>query len=316
MSNAELPEDLVVLARRGALSAAQQKELERVLERSSTLRIALQAGQDFDGLGSVQPGDEQWINRLVARTMRQKRQALRPWRRRSVSWLIAAAVMVTGTAAFALFGSPTVRAWLGVAEPVGEAIQEGAPPKAQAPKATRGARRVTTPQGVHAETPPAVDAEELFTAPHGAPAEPAGRAVTAPSPTPPARTATAAGLFAEAGAARRAGKQNQAVRLFQKLQREFPASREATLSHLSLGRLLLSGGNAAGALAQFTAYQRRGGLLTEEALLGQARALGALGRASEERAVWTRLLKSYPSTVYAREARARLGLSNNKDATP
>lgn len=117
---------------------------------------------------------------------------------------------------------------------------------------------------------------------------------------------TAAGLFSAANAARRAGQAAEAIRLFLRLQQQFPGSAEAQLAHVSLGRLQLARGEAQPALVQFTRYLASSGPLTQEALLGQARALGALGRHDEERATWEALRQRFPNSVYAARARERL----------
>jgi TolA-binding protein len=94
--------------------------------------------------------------------------------------------------------------------------------------------------------------------------------------------------------------------MFQQLQRQFPSSAEAQLSRLSLGRVWLAQGRAQQALEQFSGYLASGGPLTEEALLGKARALAALGRFGEERAVWQTLQRRFPNSVYQAQAEQRL----------
>jgi len=138
------------------------------------------------------------------------------------------------------------------------------------------------------------------------------------SPSPPLHpagraTQTAAldpeGLLREANEARRARRPEEAARGYRALQARFPSSREAVLSHLSLGNLQLSRGAFAEALAQFQAYLRlrgEGAELAEEALLGEARALAALGRPDDERAVWQTLVARFPRSEYAWRARERL----------
>lgn len=124
--------------------------------------------------------------------------------------------------------------------------------------------------------------------------------------TPPAAPADASGLFAEAGAARRAGEHGRAAALYRDLVSRFPASSEAASARIALGRMLLDDGDASGALAEFDAYLLVGGALAEEAMAGRARALGRLGRAAEERAAWTTLLSARPRSIHAERARARL----------
>jgi TolA-binding protein len=116
-------------------------------------------------------------------------------------------------------------------------------------------------------------------------------------------------LFAAANEARRSGQAEQAGQLYAELQRRFPNSREALLSHVSYGRLLLDHGHAAEALAQFEHHLRAaaGGVLDAEALYGQARALTQLHRQAEARRSWTELLSRFPDSIYADVARNQVG---------
>jgi TolA-binding protein len=117
---------------------------------------------------------------------------------------------------------------------------------------------------------------------------------------------TAAELFQLANQARRQGNLALCVRQYRALQSNFPASAEALLSHVSLGKVLQSTGDVTAAVVEFSLYLKRPGALEEEALVGRAEGLARLGRASEEVAAWQRLLVRYPSSVYAGRARERL----------
>jgi TolA-binding protein len=138
-----------------------------------------------------------------------------------------------------------------------------------------------------------------------APAGAGGRAAAEEPPAPP----SAGALLAAANQARREHRYRAAVRTYRRLQALHPRSREATLSHVSLGRLLLDGlGDARGALAQFDRYlsRRRHRVLDEEARVGRALALMRLGRRDAERRAWRELLEHHPDTLHAHRARARL----------
>ena len=133
-----------------------------------------------------------------------------------------------------------------------------------------------------------------------------------PGPAKPGPTRPSLGpdeLFAEANAARRAHDYDDAIKLYQRLQREHRGSREAQVSHVALGRLLLDERNKPRkALAQFDAYlsKSKKGSLAEEASVGRALALRELGRADAEREAWQQVLDRFPRTVHASKARARL----------
>jgi tetratricopeptide (TPR) repeat protein len=119
----------------------------------------------------------------------------------------------------------------------------------------------------------------------------------------------ASALFKQANDARRRGQTEAAIAAYRELQRRAPGAREAQLSHLSLGNLLLAVGQADAALAQFDTALRSAAAsgVKAEALYGRGLALGRLGRATEERANWTRLLADFGSSPYAAHARRRLG---------
>jgi hypothetical protein len=96
--------------------------------------------------------------------------------------------------------------------------------------------------------------------------------------------------------------------LYLELQTRFSGSTEARVSYVSLGKLLLAAGRANEANAAFASYLGGGaGELREEALVGRADALFALGRTREESSVRQELIRLYPSSVYASRARERVG---------
>jgi TolA-binding protein len=156
--------------------------------------------------------------------------------------------------------------------------------------------------------------------PEPAPA-PAPVAVPAPAPTetvaelpaPPEAAARfelgPAELFARANAARRAHEYDEAIGLYTRLQRAHEGSREAEVSRVALGRLLLDEKDQPQrALRLFGAYLRAtpDGELAEEATAGRALALRRLGRDDDERAAWRTLVERFPGSAWGEKARARL----------
>jgi TolA-binding protein len=122
---------------------------------------------------------------------------------------------------------------------------------------------------------------------------------------------TAAELFAQANEARRRGDAAGAVQRYGALQRRFPRSPEASLSHVALGRLVLDRlGDPLRALAEFDAYlaENRKGELVEEALVGRALSLQRLGRTADERDAWRALVVAFPNSLSASLAKARLAV--------
>jgi TolA-binding protein len=129
---------------------------------------------------------------------------------------------------------------------------------------------------------------------------------------------SAAQMFSDANALRKAGRLSDAEQAYRRLQRAHAGSSEAAVSHVLLGRLLLRGGRAEAACAEFERYlhgQRRGNL-AEEALQGDAMCMRALGRPAAERSVWQTLLARFPGSIYADAARQRLKELEGADGSP
>jgi hypothetical protein len=321
VSTRQLPHDpleLSIRARRGELSESERRALERGLEASAVAGVAHRIGRDFDAALRVRPGDEALLERVSRVAVRR---ALTPPRRPRPhpALLGLAAALVLGSAGATVSGlwRPAAGAlvhWLGERDPV--------KPDRSAPSlAARGAARpvLTRPVATSAPTAviaapapltsaaaePSVVARAPF--PAVAPGKPsigssAGAPVTAVPPVP-----SAASLFHGASLARRAGNLASAKALYAELEASFPGSEEARVSRVSLGKLLLSGGDAAGAERQFARYLvDGGGALAEEALVGRAQSLARLGEATEERRVWLELLARFGTGVYAARAKARL----------
>ena len=340
MSKADdFPENLSVRGRRGTLSPGEQAQLDHLLQVSATLRATHRAGQDFDRIGAVQARDEQRVARFVTAALHsRRRQWYRVARLRSVSpWLLAAAVLGFGGVAFGLRGTwwPIRDRHLAdqAALHAPSVSARGAP--AQPSKAPESAplESVATTQGlpptlVTSLAYPSSSSDRSAPIPGVAIARSSVSGV--PSPTISSSTLgtdraastaafaveqpaqlTAASLLRQVNSARGRGLVDQAVSLFMEIQQKFPGSPEATLSLVSLGKLLMQRGAAGAALQQFSSYLASGGPLEEEALVGQAQALSALGRQSEERQTWETLMARFPASVYVARARDRLRILDN-----
>jgi tetratricopeptide (TPR) repeat protein len=117
---------------------------------------------------------------------------------------------------------------------------------------------------------------------------------------------SAGDIFRRAGQLRRAGKYEQALVVYRDLQAIFPATEEAHVAFVAVGRLLLDQGRGAEAITSFNRYLAKGGSLAEDALVGRAWALHQLGRSHEEAAAWHALLEQFPRSAHAPEARAQI----------
>jgi hypothetical protein len=303
--------DLLSEARRRPLSREEEARLEELVERSPEARILHYAGWAFDRDSSAREGDDVLIAKLAARATDRaaKPVAVLPTRRRRgpLLTLVAAALALAGTAGAGAGVVYLVRA------------PERAPGVAKVASNATTAGNRTKPSGRAPFTPP-----DLVSTTESAPGAPAPAvpalapidAPVAPSPAPasqPKRTPTAPdllsakALFGGANKKRLAGDTAGAIALYKLLAERHPGSAEANLAELSLGKLMLATGDAAGALLHFRLAQASGGALGSEALWGEVQAQKMLGRASDERAALERLLSAYPDGAYAKAARKRLG---------
>jgi TolA-binding protein len=315
----ECPHNLSARARRAELSRLEQQQLQAYFERSPTLRTAHQVGLDFDRLCAVRSGDEQLVERhIVAVARSHLHRGGRRGSFRRIGWLLAAAVLVTSASALGLHAGWMLVARSDAPTPAAASARAARSPHAGVPvrfgphsparsRSEQPAPESEAPMQAPAPHPPATrgqDVSRLAAAPDKV-ADDLPRAVRSVASFDSAEPAApaAAELFSRANATWRTGQTSAAARLFEQLQEQFPRSQEASHSHLSLGRLLLAHGRPDSALQQLSQYK---GPLIEEALLGRAQALAALGRHEEELALWQDLLRRFPNSVYAGQARERL----------
>jgi TolA-binding protein len=307
-------EDLCVLARRGLLSEDEERELARALRASPSLRAVHEVGVDFDRSTAVRAGDEAIIVRAadaalarVARSGLASSAGAGPRsgfvrtskRHRSFAMLLAAAVLCLTGAAAAVWSGVVPSRWFAASQ---QAIQTA--PVVSSPLTANTARKAADPPKP-AEAP--VEPGPTVEAPASAEgAELAGVQRPLASRAAPADESAAA-LFRAANTARRDGDFGRARRVYTDLIARYPASDEARLARVSLGKLLLAKGNASGAAREFNEYLKGGhGQLTEEALVSRAQSLQKLGHKEAETRTWQGLLEGYPNSVYSAEARRRL----------
>jgi len=303
--------DLVARERRGELSDTDRIALEAHLAACHSCRMSRAIQADFAADSSVQVDDAERIARMSAAARRWSQRRVRPparWPRRSsriktrTLMLSMGALLIAGTTASATMW------WWRVTPRLPEPHAETrATVTASRPRAMPRAR-VRAPEAVAVEplaveeaappTPAAPPPAETFRRPRP---HPRALAVHTPPETP-------ASLLRLAGEARGRGDVEGASTLYRRLQREYGDTREAALSSVPWGGLLLRQGQADRALEQFERYLKtepRGNLLPE-ALYGRGRALAALGRAADEKRTWQRLLSETPGSAYESHARRRL----------
>ena len=281
------PDNLLIGYRRGALSDEERARLHAHLSGCPSCRLTLRVGGDFDQVLQTAPGDDVIAARFAQALSGKLAKQGAPQRagRPRVAWVAAVAIAMLGSAglAAARFGLLPFFGPSAPAQAPSEAIEPQAPARAPAPK-----------QVLAKPEPPAE--------------EPSSEDPTSQDEAAKTRAPGAPELFAQANALRRGGELGRARTLYQKLQQLHPRSDEATVSHVSFGRVLLELGQAREALAQFERYRAKlpRGPLAEEALFGQGSALEQLGRRGDERRTWESLLAVYPGSVYAERARQRL----------
>ena len=293
------PEDLLGLRRVGQLDAVQERQLDEHLRCCADCALDEGLHESFEKAGRPRAFDEMILARVVDRTMLK-----RPRPRSRRTWSLAA-----GIAAGLLLaaGLASAAVWL--------YDQTKSP-------ASPAAGMALAPPALSQPAPPLAD-PDTTPAPEVAPSEPTSAEPPQPQPArlrahrrprvlDEASAAPALDLkaiFAAANEARRAGQLEHAGALYAELQRRFPESREARLSLVSYGRILLDRGRAAEALAQFQRHLQAegGGVLAAEALYGQARALTRLHREAEARRCWADLLARFPDSIFADVARSQLG---------
>lgn len=266
----------------GNASDSELAELKEHTRTCAACAALLELGPQVASRVSETPANAERDERMVQRALSAAPH--RPAARRT-------ATIVGLSLAAILLGSGAAAQYLGVTLPWSstETASEPAPVVAVTPQPPR-------PPSVKRQP---VIADKVPKAPESKPETIRQPKATAPPQTP-------SSLFSEANQLRRSGQDAQAIAAYRRLQRTFPGSHEALLSHATLGSLLLSRGDGQGALAQFNRYVARGGPVLEEALAGRARALASLGDRAGELRAWQTLLKRFPGSVHAAKAQTRI----------
>jgi TolA-binding protein len=290
---------LAIRARHGSLNEPEQNALTQAMATSATVRTAYELGTDLDLVSRVQAGDEALIQRALATTLATR--PARRTRRTSLALGLVAATLVLASAAAATHGVLARHGVFGT-----DSVPSGAAEPARPRPSTPDRRPPDLAPMKTSEPSPA--AEPVADTTESAAASRRARENTAPqAASSDAVSTTAATLFREASAARRASDLGRARRLYLELEARFPESREASVARVSLGKLLLGAGQAREAESAFAGYLKSGaGELREEALVGRADALRTLGRTADERNARQELVNRYPSSVYASRARERI----------
>lgn len=301
--------DLVARERRGELSDADRIALDAHLAACPSCRMSRDIQSDFAADSSVQVDDAERIARMSASARRWSQRRARPparWPRRPS--LVKTRTLVLSMGALLIAGTASATMWWWRVTPrPSEASPEMRPAETSSRPRALPRARMRAPEPVTVEP---VTAEEPAPAPKPAPPAEAYRRPRPHSHTVAVRTPpeTPASLLRLASEARGRGDAEAASALYRRLQRDYGETREAALSSVPWGGILLRQGHAERALEQFDRYLKNEphGNLLPEALYGRGRALAALGRSAEEQKTWRRLLSETPGSAYEPHARRRL----------
>jgi len=293
-------------ARRGALSATEWQEYATHLAACADCRVTWSVTIDFEQSAAPAPGDERMLERAA-------KLALAGSRGRHVHAVrVAAAAAIILLVAGVASGAIVLRvrhASVPVAHsdpPNPARMRARKTPASSAIQSVAAAESGALPAAVPAPAPLTPAAAEA-PAPGGAGPKAVKRAAghltaVADHIAAPQTREDAATLFARAVTDREQGRTFAALATFRSLQGRFPGSPQAVLSLVSLADLALDTGDAGLALAACEQYLAAApsGTLVPEALVGRARALTSLGRATEADAVWREIARRFPKSPYVR----------------
>jgi TolA-binding protein len=311
--------ELVLAERRGSLNVNERDTLCEHLRDCEHCRILRDYGSAFDEPESIRPDDAERLDGMLDAahrwldTTRCLRRSSKRSRHYKTLW-VAAAITISASAAAAAIAVHSTSMFRQT--PGNGRIK---------PSISKGISTTSSPLQIPKNKPfdtmshaPELELDTLASRTIITTAKATTELVAPQWDKKPERTATnsaqameetAGLLFHQANEARRSKNGPEAIRLFRKLQRLYPTSREARLSAVVLGTFLLEQGQANAALEQLNRYLASGSGqgLTAEAYYGKSRALAQLGRLAEEQATWRLLLEQFPKSPYASQARKRLG---------
>lgn len=298
-------EDLYARSRRAPLSAVEQRALDAHLAVCDLCRAASAFAAAYDAIPDhASAADDLLIARLAERVAGGA-AAVRPRRR--------ARIFASAAGLALLVAAGGAAAWVSVRGFPSRSpeTQDVARPERPRPRTEMAPVAGPLDESIEREEPSGPGPSEATQVPrekamtrHGG----AGERGRSPRTSLAAAAPTAAELFADANAARRASELRRATDLYLTLDRRFPESEEAPVALVSAGDLLLRLGEPAAALHAFDRYldRRPSGPLAPEALFGRARTFRQLVRRQDEIGAWRRLLRAFPGSIYESAGRQRL----------
>jgi hypothetical protein len=271
-------------------------------------RFEQQARADFALAPAATLDVDNLVSRALAGMPTQQPRFARFGQKRRFPMALAAAVALFTVASFAAVGQftgmlPSLVDKLSAPTPVPEPARPLGPLHVRPRPAPVEEQPAPSPEPTVAPEP----VPEATPAPAPVPVRAPVAAKHVAPPAPVLARDEAPGLFLRGNTARIRGDRAEAALAYRELLAKFPGSDEARLTHATLGRMLLDGGDAQGALTELDAYLGSGdATLREEVMSARAASLSMLNRRDDEAAAWSALLESYPDSVHAARAKARL----------
>ncbi|MEZ4371261.1 MAG: tetratricopeptide repeat protein [Polyangiaceae bacterium] len=318
------PEELFDKRAQNQLSREEERVLEDHLERCAACRAEREAREHFQQALTVDHGAlELALGGALGRIAEERARApespsppapskppvRRPTggKRKRAGAVLAGVLLIAGAAA--ALGS--VGGWRQAESDVEPArpVVAASTTQAPLPKQQRAEPSVLGTRALAVATPQSPAAPAPIAAGQSSGAGPKRAASSLPVRPVPVGAPSAGALFRKANSARSQGRLERAEALYGELIQRYPQARESEAARALLAQLALDHGSPQQALSAYDAYMRHGDeppALREEALVGRARALQAMSDAKRERQAWRELLRRFPKSAAAGEARQRL----------